>query len=33
MPWQNFVSPEFRKKFQKEVPLFLEIAEFPFIRV
>ena len=23
MPWHNFLSPEFRKKFQREVPLFL----------
>jgi len=30
MPWRNFLSPEFRTKFQREVPLFLEITEFPF---
>jgi len=30
MPWLNFVSPEFRTKFQREVPLFVELAEFPF---
>ena len=30
MPWRNFQSPEFRTKFQREVPLFLEITEFPF---
>ena len=23
MRWRNFLSPEFRKKFQREVPLFL----------
>jgi len=28
LPWQNFLSPEFETKFQKEVPIFLEIAEF-----
>jgi len=26
----NFLSPEFGTKFQTEVPLFLEIPEFPF---
>jgi len=30
MLWRNFLSPEFRTKFQREVPLFLEIIEFPF---
>jgi len=30
MPWRNFLSPEFRTKFQREVHLFLEITEFPF---
>ena len=30
MPWRNFLSPEVRTKFQREVPLFLEITEFPF---
>jgi len=30
MPWRNFLSPEFRTKFQGEVPLFWEIIEFPF---
>ena len=30
MPWRFFLSPEFRTKFQREVPLFLEITEFPF---
>ena len=30
MPWRNFLSPEFRTKFQREVLLFLEIIEFPF---
>ena len=30
MPWRNFLSPEFKTKFQREVPLFLEITEFPF---
>jgi len=30
MPWRNFLSPEFTTKFQREVPLFLEITEFPF---
>jgi len=30
MLWRNFLSPEFRTKFQREVPLFLEITEFPF---
>ena len=30
MPWRNFLSPEFRTKFQREVPLFLAITEFPF---
>ena len=30
MPWRNFLSPDFRIKFQREVPLFLEITEFPF---
>ena len=29
MPWRNFLSPDFRTKFQREVPLFLEITEFP----
>jgi len=27
---RNFLSPEFRTKFQREVPLFLEITEFLF---
>jgi len=30
MPWRSFLSPEFRPQFQREVPLFLEITEFPF---
>jgi len=30
MKWRNFQSPEFRTKFQREVPLFLEITEFLF---
>jgi len=29
MPWRNFLSPKFRTKFQRGVPLFLEITEFP----
>jgi len=29
MPKLNFISPEFWTKFQKEVPLFLKIPEFP----
>ena len=33
MPWRNFLSPEFKTKFQREVPLFLDITEFPFNRV
>ena len=33
MLWQNFLSPEFRKKFQREKPSFLEITEFPFTTV
>jgi len=33
MPLRNFLSPEFRTKFQREVALFLEITEFPFITV
>jgi len=34
MPWRNFLSPEFiTKYFQREVPLFLEITEFPFSTV
>jgi len=28
MPWRNFLSPEFRKKFQRDVPLFLQIPNF-----
>jgi len=28
MPWRNFPSPELMKKFPREVPLFLEMAEF-----
>jgi len=27
-PWRNFLSPEFRKKFQRDVPLFLQIPKF-----
>ena len=27
---QNFLSPEFKTKFQTEVPLFWGISEFPF---
>jgi len=30
MPWRNFLSQDFRTKFHREVPLFLEITEFPF---
>jgi len=30
MPWRNFLSPEFRTKYRREVSLFLEITEFPF---
>jgi len=30
MPKQNFPSPEFGTKFQRKVPLFVEIPEFPF---
>ena len=30
MPWRNSLSPEFRTKFQREVPLLFEITEFPF---
>jgi len=31
MPWRNFLSPEFRAKFQREVPLFLEIGLTEFL--
>ena len=30
MPKQNFLSPEFGTKFQREVHLFLDLSEFPF---
>jgi len=30
MPLQNFLSPEFMRKFQREVPLLLETSEFLF---
>ena len=30
MPKQSIQSPEFGTKFQREVPLYLEIHEFPF---
>jgi len=30
LPWRNFLSPEFRTKFQREVSLFFEIPEFPY---
>jgi len=30
MPWRNFQGPEFGTKFQREVPLFMEIPVFPF---
>jgi len=30
MPNQNFLSPEFGTKLQREVPLFSKIPEFPF---
>ena len=30
LPWWNFLSPEFGAKFQREVPWFLEIPEFPY---
>ena len=29
LPWRNFQSPESGIKFQREVPLFLEIPKFP----
>jgi len=29
LPRQNFLSLEFGTKFQREVPLFLEVPEFP----
>ena len=29
MPWRNFLRPEFRTYFQRKVPLFSEITEFP----
>jgi len=29
MPWQNYLSPEFGAKFQRDVPLFLKVPEFP----
>ena len=31
MPWRNFLRPEFRKKFQREVPYFVDrgLPEFP----
>ena len=32
-PLRNFLRPEFTTKFQREVPLFLEITEFPFSTV
>jgi len=25
----NFISPEFRRKFQREIPLFLDIPYYP----
>ena len=28
MPWRNFLSQDFRTKFHREVPLFLEIPNF-----
>ena len=28
LPWRN-LSPEFGTKFQREVPLFLDVPEFP----
>jgi len=30
MPKENFQSPEFGTKFQREEPLFLELTKFPF---
>ena len=33
MPLRNFLSPEFGTKFQREVPSFLELPEFPYNRV
>ena len=30
MLWQNFRSPEFGPKFQREVSLFLKVPEFPY---
>jgi len=32
MPWQKFPSPAFGTKFQREVPVFLEIPNFPKIQ-
>ena len=29
-PWRNFLSPAFGVKFQREVPLFFEMSEFPY---
>ena len=28
--WRNFLCPAFGIKFQREVPLFLEVLEFPY---
>ena len=35
LPWRNFLSPEVRVKFQREVPLFSEVSyhEFPYSTV
>jgi len=30
LPWRNFLGPEFGIKLQREVPLLLEIPEFPY---
>ena len=30
MPWRNFPNPKFRTEFKREMPLLLEITEFPF---
>jgi len=30
LSWRNFQSPEFGTKFQREVPLFLEVTKFPY---
>jgi len=33
LPWRNFLSLEFGANFQREVPLFFKLHEFPYITV